>query len=76
MRYIATLSFLIAVLAGCERDVKPNPQLALACQTVKCTCTEQQKSIVKKPKTVPLLWRENGDAYCSAGYVLRATPDG
>lgn len=71
MRLIWVL--LIATgLTACATE--PEPSLALACQMTKCTCLPKGGiSFLAKPvsRSVPVLWEQNGDAYCPADYVLR-----
>jgi hypothetical protein len=59
-------------LTACASE--PEPSLALACQMTKCTCLPKGSiSFLAKPvdRSVPVLWKLNGDAYCPADYVLR-----
>ena len=52
--------------AGAERA----PNLALACQTMACTCSAETSTLFGRTKTTEILWRANGDAYCPKGFVL------
>ena len=75
MRWVWVL-LIAAGLTACA--LEPEPLLALACQTTKCTCLPKSSaSFLAKPgdRSVPVLWKQNGDAYCPADYVLRRTGD-
>ena len=71
---VSMAAALFPFLAACgstERaKVERIPNLALACQTMECTCSAQTGSLFRKTKTTELLWRSNGDAYCPEGFVL------
>jgi hypothetical protein len=66
--------FLLALVTvhGCASS---NPRgssdaLAGACQVRKCVCGPEGWSAFMAGGSVPVLWRENGDAYCPEGYEL------
>ncbi len=44
--------------------------LAGACQVRKCACGPEGWSPFMAGGSAPVLWRENGDAYCPQGYEL------
>ncbi len=67
----AALCLALAACGSSERGkVERAPNLALACQTMECTCSAETGSLFGKAKTSQILWRANGDAYCPEGFVL------
>ncbi len=75
IRIIASLA-LAGVLAACasKEEAKP-PDMALACQTMTCQCTETKAAFLRSSKTTPILWRKNGDAYCPKGFGLERSKE-
>lgn len=62
-----------ALLASCgsgSEIPKGPPQLHLACQTVECECRGERTSLFSDPEITEIVWRQNGDATCPAGFVL------
>ena len=74
----AGISLSLAGCGGAERaGVDPAVNLALACQTMACTCSAETGRLFGRTETTEILWRANGDAYCPKGFVLepvRQTP--
>ena len=70
---IPWLAPAVLLLAACANDPVAEPNLALACQTVECTCVAKKAEFLKKRRVDKVKWRENGDAYCAEGYVLQRT---
>ena len=67
----AALLLSLAACGSSERArVERAPNLALACQTMECTCSAESGSLFEKTRTTGVLWRPNGDAYCPEGFVL------
>ena len=67
----AALSLTLAACGSTEHATGERvPNLALACQTMACTCSAVSGSLFGKTKTTGILWRANGDAYCPKGFVL------
>ncbi len=64
-----------ASLAGCA--IEPIPGMELKCQMTKCVCVPTQAGFPAQygATSVPVLWKENGDAYCPQDYVLREAPE-
>lgn len=62
-----------ALAAACARQ--PLPELALACQTQTCVCLPAEASFPARDQPTEVLWRDNGDAYCPEGHVLRREAD-
>lgn len=56
-------------LAACAR--KQDPDLELACAVRECECLPENPGIFRTPRGEEVLWRQNGNAYCREGYVLR-----
>lgn len=71
MRNRVGIAVTTLVLAACGGEELPPPDMALACQTMECECTEVTGTLFSKAKTESVGWRLNGDAYCRAGYALR-----
>lgn len=63
------LAALPLLLAACADDRKGDPKLAVACALKPCECAPEGAFDGGGP--VPVLWRDNGDAYCNEGYALR-----
>ena len=63
------LAALPLLLSACADDRKGDPKLAVACALKSCECTPDGALASGEPE--PVLWRENGDAYCREGYALR-----
>ena len=67
---------IACLFAGaCANDPVAEPKLALACQTMKCTCIAVKAEFLKKRRVEEVLWRQNGDAYCPEGFVLQRAED-
>ena len=67
---------IATVLAACTVQAESNPDNKYACQTEPCLCVPEQLTLFNREDTVPILWKENGDAYCPEGHVLkRVKPD-
>lgn len=69
LRYLALLG-LAGVLAACEGDRKGDPNLTVACALRACECVPDDGPFGSSD-VQPVLWRQNGDAYCQENYVLR-----
>ena len=62
----------LALLAACaERTEDRQVDMALACQLNKCVCAEPDRIFLAEKDPEPVLWKENGDAYCSEGFELK-----
>ena len=70
-----TLRLLLAsallALAACTPHERERANLALACQIKACVCKPARRPLFTKRETTPVLWRQNGEAYCPDDYVLR-----
>lgn len=62
-------------LAACAQASPSQEALALACQTRDCICVEVTQTIFESGDTAPVLWKQNGDAYCQDGYRLQLVTD-
>ena len=69
---VSTAAALVLLLAACAGgQTGPGaPNLALACQTMDCVCSEKSRGLFRAPRSAEVLWRANGDAYCPEGFVL------
>ena len=71
----ALLAVLLAlVLVACSAERETNSSLAGACQLGPCVCADTKALFWQTAKTVPLLWRENGEAYCPPDHALLRVP--
>jgi hypothetical protein len=70
-RLAALLGLALPIfLAGCGAGESGSVDLAVACETDACTCTNGGPSA--KPPAV--LWKTDGTAYCPDGYSLYRIP--
>jgi hypothetical protein len=72
---IRRLAVLLLVMVAAHRCAARAPggssdALAGACQVQKCVCGPAGWSPFMVGGSVPVRWRENGDAYCPDGYEL------
>ena len=65
------LCTLLVALAACAGSPEEGRDLALTCQSTACECAPTGISLFGDAKPGPVLWRENGDAYCAEGQALR-----
>jgi len=78
----AKKTFIVAVaaiplalaLAGCSAERQTKASLAGACQFKPCVCADTKALFWQTADTVPVLWRENGEAYCPPDYALLRVP--
>ena len=66
----ATPLVLLAMVAACAADETAETDMRLTCQLSKCICAPPPRLFEERGKNKPLLWKENGDAYCPEGYQL------
>jgi len=71
MKSLILSAIILPLLAACAAPEKKNVNLSLACQLNKCVCAGPDKLFLKRDEPSPVLWRENGDAYCPEGLRLR-----
>jgi hypothetical protein len=71
MKPLLLLAMISTLLAACAENEKSKADLALACQLNTCICAGPDKLFVKKADPEPVLWKENGDAYCPEGLKLK-----
>lgn len=64
---------LLAPLAllACTASKESKVAMEHACQTKACVCSEADAPLLSAADTVPLKWRDNGDAYCPEDFTLR-----
>ncbi len=74
MKRLVLSVLLGAGLAGCA--LEPIPGMELKCQMTECVCTPSQAGFPVQPvrTSEPVLWKQNGDAYCPQDHVLREAP--
>ncbi|MGF1608359.1 MAG: hypothetical protein ACFCUQ_03120 [Kiloniellales bacterium] len=65
------IRLLPLALTACAATKESDPALAHACQLKPCICAPAQTVLFRRDDNVPLQWKQNGDAYCPEGYVLR-----
>ncbi len=70
MRRLYRIAAILALTAGCNAGEKSVVDLAHACQLEKCICAHPDRPFFKRPDPEPVLWKDNGDAYCPEGLEL------
>jgi len=65
-----SISAAVVLVVGCQTPARES--LASKCQFTECVCTLQKASVINKPTGAPVLWKDNGDAYCAEGYVVQS----
>jgi hypothetical protein len=65
---------LALALVGCSVERETKASLAGACQFKPCVCADTKALFWQTADTVPLLWKENGEAYCPPDYALLRVP--
>ncbi len=65
------MALMPMLLAACAEREESNVDLTLTCQLSKCICAGPEKLFLQEDEPEPLLWRENGDAYCPDGLELK-----
>jgi hypothetical protein len=58
------------LVAACSAGSQSKPNLAGACQVTPCVCADASAMFWQAAETVPIQWRQNGDASCPPGYAL------
>jgi len=71
MRPLILLSVILTLLAACTEYEEEKANLALTCQLNKCVCAHPDRLFIEKLDPEPVLWKENGDAYCPDGLQLK-----
>ena len=71
MRPLILLAMMLTPLAACAEHGEAKVNLALTCQLRKCVCAERDRLFLKSADPEPVLWKQNGDAYCPEGLELR-----
>jgi hypothetical protein len=71
MRSLYLMAAILTPLAACASEEESSVNLSLACQLNKCVCAGPDKLFVKSDEPEPVLWRDNGDAYCRDGLELK-----
>lgn len=68
-RYL--FSAVLVALGACAGSPEAGLDLALTCQISDCECAPRGVSPFGKTEPGPVLWRDNGDAYCPEDQALR-----
>ena len=71
MRPLFPMAMILTLLAACADYEEEKADLPLTCQLSKCICAGPDKVFVAEDEPEPVLWRENGDAYCPDGFELK-----
>ena len=71
MRPLFLLAVILMLLAACADYEEAKPNLSLTCQLNKCVCSHRDRPFIEEKEPEPVLWRENGDAYCPDGLELK-----
>lgn len=71
MRVFALFGLALWLLAGCASQRQEEADLALTCQLTTCTCAGPDRLFLSEKEAQPVLWKENGDAYCPEGLELK-----
>lgn len=67
---------LVPLLAtACAERTSPQTDMRLTCQLSKCVCAAPQRAFLASEPPHPVLWMDNGDAYCPDGYQLKLAKD-
>lgn len=71
MRLLLVFAAILALAAACSiKEEESAIDLSLACQLNECVCVQPDRPFYEKPEPQPVLWKENGDAYCPDGLAL------
>ena len=71
MRPLFLMAIIPMLLAACAERDESKLDLTLACQLTKCICAGPDRLFLERDEPEPVLWRENGDAYCRDGLKLK-----
>ncbi len=71
MRPLFLMAMVLTLLAACAEREESKVDLTLACQLSKCICAGPEKLFLQEDEPEPVLWREDGDAYCPDGFELK-----
>ena len=70
MKRLYLIAAILALTAACNAGEETVVDLSLACQLEKCVCVHPDRPFYLKSEPQPVLWKENGDAYCPDGLAL------
>jgi hypothetical protein len=71
MKAAMALVLVAMVMAGCAAEETAETDLRLTCQLNKCICASPPRAFLAPEPDKPVLWKDNGDAYCPEGYQLK-----
>ncbi len=71
MRPLFLMAIIPMLLAACAERDESKVDLTLACQLTKCICAGPDRLFFERDEPEPVLWRQNGDAYCRDGLELK-----
>ncbi len=63
---------LLALVSACAQSDEAKQRLALKCQVRSCACVPDARGLFVTVEPGPVLWRQNGEAYCPEGQALRS----
>ncbi len=62
---------LLVLASACAQSDETKQNLALRCQIRSCVCVPAGPGLFVTVEPGPVLWRQNGDAFCPEGQGLR-----
>jgi hypothetical protein len=75
MRVLILLAMIQLLPAACAGREEAKADLTLACQLAKCVCTGADRLFFKRDVPQPVLWTDDGDAFCPEGFELNLAKD-
>lgn len=71
MKAAMPLVLVALVMAACAAEETAEGDMRLTCQLNKCICAPPSRAFLASKPSEPVLWKDNGDAYCPEGYQLK-----
>lgn len=71
MKAVMPLVLVAMAMAACAADETAEGDMSLTCQLNKCICAPPPRAFLATKPPEPVLWKDNGDAYCPEGYQLK-----
>jgi hypothetical protein len=69
------MALILTLMTACAGEEESTVDLTLACQLSKCVCSHRDRPFFEEKEPEPVLWRENGDAYCPDGLELKLSEE-